>query len=249
MKIYCLYNQKLENFLKEVAELILNKYGGQLNIESLEEIELVNKSAYLYETDGRIISNSKIVVTSRLYELLPCFDITTLKENNNFIKLKKTLYHEMGHINDMTLMPKLYECGFSEVYNKEKIASQFWLEYIADKRTATFEGHQFFDLCDGFVKEDWKCTMCSLDENINSANFAYLTKVLPYFIAATKDINVREKYINQIKNKLLVQFINELDIELRNLEESYLFDDVTILNNLYKILDKYYRKFMLAFRK
>lgn len=249
MKIYCLYNEEFDQFLKEVVEITLSKYGSQLNINSLEEIELVNKNVYPYETDGRIISNSKIVVTSRLYELLPCFDVTTLIENDNFIKLKKTLYHEMGHINDMTLMPKLYECGFSEIHDKEQIASQFWLEYIADKRTATFEGFQYFDLCDSFVKEDWKCTMYSLDVNFTYTNFAYLIKVLPYFMAATREISIREKYINEIRNKLLVQFINELDIELRNLEESYLFDDVTMLNNLYKIINKYYRKFMLAFRR
>ena len=98
MKVYCLYNEVFDQFLKEVVQLILSKYSSQLNIESLEEIELVNKNVYPYETDGRIISNSKIVVTSRLYELLPCFDITTLKENENFIKLKKTLYHELRHI-------------------------------------------------------------------------------------------------------------------------------------------------------
>lgn len=249
MKIYCLYNEEFDQFLKEVVQLILSKYGLQLNIESLEEIELVNKNAYSYETDGKVISNSKIIVTSRLYELLPTLDVKALEDNTNFTILKQTLYHEMGHINDMTLLPKLYECAFSEDPNKEQIASQFWLEYIAEKRTTIFEGFQSFDLCDEFVKEDWRCTMCSLDVNINSTNFAYLTKVLPYFMAATRDNSVRVKYINEIKNKLLVQYINELDIELKNLEDSYLFDDVTMLNNLYNVIDKYYRKFMLAFRR
>lgn len=249
MKIYCLYNEEFDQFLKEVVQLILNKYGSQLNIESLKEIELVNKNTYSYETDGKVINNSKIIVTSRLYELLPTLDIKALENNIYFTTIKQTLYHEMGHINDMTALPKLYECAFNNDSNKEQIASQFWLEYIAEKRTTIFEGHQFWDLCDGFVKEDWKCTMCSLDENINSTNFAYLTKVLPYFMAGTKDVKVREKYINQIKNKLLVQYINELDIELKNLEEIYLFDDVAMLDKLYNVIDKYYHKFMLAFRK
>lgn len=249
LKVYCLYNEGFDQFLKEVVQLILSKYGFQLNIESLKEIELVNKNTYSYETDGKVINNSKIIVTSRLYELLPILDIKALEDNINFTILKQTLFHEMGHINDMVLMPKLYKYAFSEDSNREQIASQFWLEYIAEKRTTIFEGFQSFDLCDGFVKEDWRCTMCSLDENINSTNFAYLTKVLPYFMVATKDINVREKYINQIKNKLLVQYINELDIELKNLEERYLFDDVTMLIGLYNIIDKYYHKFMLNFRK
>ena len=249
LKVYCLYNEGFDQFLKEVVQLILSKYGFQLNIESLKEIELVNKNTYSYETDGKVINNSKIIVTSRLYELLPILDIKALEDNINFTILKQTLFHEMGHINDMVLMPKLYKYAFSEDSNREQIASQFWLEYIAEKRTTIFEGFQSFDLCDEFVKEDWRCTMCSLDVNINSTNFAYLTKVLPYFMAATREISVREKYINEIRNILLIQYINELDLELKNLEKSYLFDDVTMLNNLYNTIDKYYRKFMLAFRK
>lgn len=71
MKVYGSYNQKYHRFLNEVVELILNTYGSQLNIETLEEMELVNKNEYV--TDGRVIDNHKIIVTSRLYELLASF--------------------------------------------------------------------------------------------------------------------------------------------------------------------------------
>lgn len=77
MKIYCLYNQKFHDFLNEVVELILDKYGSQLNIDTLEEVELVNKNTFQYDTDGRVVDSHKIIVTSRLYELLPSLDIKT----------------------------------------------------------------------------------------------------------------------------------------------------------------------------
>ena len=53
MKIYCTYSQELHRFLNEVVKLVLDKYGSQLNINTLEEIELVNKRKYNYITDGK----------------------------------------------------------------------------------------------------------------------------------------------------------------------------------------------------
>lgn len=249
MKIYCSYNEEFHIFLNKVVELILQEYGSQINISSLEEIELVNKNEFAYDTDGRVVDNSKIIVTSRLYELLPSFDIESLGNNKEYKLLKQTLYHEMGHINDMVLMPNLYKCAFSDDNNEEQIVSQFWLEYLAERRSDGFEGIKNFDLCEQFIKESWKCTMISLISNYNSKNFAYLVKVLPYFMAATQEPDTRNYYINQIKNDLLIGFISELDKEILELEKSDLFDDVTMLSGIYDIINKYYKKFMTAFRK
>ena len=80
MQIYCSYNQELYDFLNKVVGLILDKYGTQLNISSLEEIELINKKDLPYETDGKVLSKSKIIVTSRLYELLPTLTIGELND-------------------------------------------------------------------------------------------------------------------------------------------------------------------------
>lgn len=71
MKVYCSYNQELHQFFNEVVELVVNRYGTQLNLTTLEEIELIKKEEIPYETDGKVLSASKIIVTSRLYELLP----------------------------------------------------------------------------------------------------------------------------------------------------------------------------------
>lgn len=94
MKIFCAYSQELHRFLNEVVKLVLDKYGSNLNIHTLEEIELVNKNDLPYETDGKVLSKSKIIVTSRLYELLPTLTISELINNNDYRMLRKTLYHE-----------------------------------------------------------------------------------------------------------------------------------------------------------
>lgn len=249
MKVFCSYNKEFHIFLNEVVELILNKYAFELNIDTLEEIELVNKKEYGYETDGRVIDCHKIIVTSRLYELLPSLDLEKLDGNKDYASLKQTLYHEMGHINDMVLMPELYKCGFCKDNNRERIVSQFWLEYIAEKRSDGFEGIENFDLCNDFVKQSWECTMCSFNSNFNSSNFAYLIKALPYFMATTKDVNIRNKYMNQLRNNLLKEFVDELDKEILTFEKLGLFDDVTVLFGLYNVINKFYKKFMTAFRK
>lgn len=249
MRIYCLYNQKFHIFLNEVVELILDRYGSQLDIDTLEEIELVNKNEFEYDTDGRIINSHKIIVTSRLYELLPTLDIEKLNDNKNYKILRQTLYHEMGHINDMVLMPNLYKCAFREDDSKERIVSQFWLEYIAERRSDGFEGIKNFDLCNDFVKQNWECTLKDFHSNFNSSNFAYLIKALPYFMAATRDFDIKNTYISQLKNILLIEFIKELDNEILNLENRKLFDDVAVLTDLYNIINIFYTKFMIAFRR
>lgn len=40
------------------------------------------------------------MITSRLYDILPCLSIEKLENNPNFKMIVNTLYHEMGHITD-----------------------------------------------------------------------------------------------------------------------------------------------------
>lgn len=244
MNIYCSYKKEFNEFLIKVVKIVINEYAYNLNIKSLEEIELVNQNIYPYLTDGRVIDKSKIIVTSRLYELLPTFNIAQLKEDKNYVSIKRALYHEMGHINDMSFFPVLYNYGFSSIHNKEQVASQFWLEYIAEIRTAIFENLIDLSLCDDFSQKQWNCTMSSLDKNFSDSNFAYLVKVMPYFMAVARRSNSKEFYISKIKNTLLINFIKEIDTELERLEQLKPFDDVVILDELYNIINKYYKQFM-----
>lgn len=243
MKVYCLYEPKYDVFIKEVVNIILDKYGNDLHLSSLEEIELISKEDISYETDGKVLSSRKIIVTSRLYELLPTLNINDLLENNNFKLLKKTLYHEMGHITDMTFMPKLYKCVLdNDEIDKNYIASLFWLEYIAERRTSGFENVNDLEICDDIAKRKWNCSMADPYGHYNEKNFFYLTKILPYFMARTKEPALRNFYLSNIQNKLLREYIKEIDGELKSLELMQIFDEPSVLIGLYKIIDKYYKK-------
>ena len=252
MKVYCSYNQELHQFLNEVVELVVNKYGTQLNLTTLEEIELIKKEEIPYETDGKLLSASKIIITSRLYELLPNLEIDSLKNNEDYGMLRKTLYNEMGHINDMALMPKLYNCILESFENRninaDSIASLFWGEYVAEKRTAFFENVYNLEICDDFVKRKWHCSIADPHAHYGEKNFFYLTKLLPYFMTRTNKKDLREQYLNRIENKLLIQYINEIDNEVRFLETKGLFDDVCFLKRLCTIIDKYYNKFIKKYK-
>lgn len=247
MKIYCLYNEELHIFFNKVVEIILRDYSHKLNIASLNEIELVDKNNLSYVSDAKIISINKFIVSSRLYELLPSYDVLSLQENIDYKTIRQTIYHEMGHINDMTIMPSLYAYGMSEENGKAQIVSRFWLEYIAEERSNGFEGLYKPQLCNQFVQEKWECNSYSICENFNSSNFAYLVKVLPYFMSATSRNNMREHYLELMNNELLLCFISELDIEIRKLEKLDMFDDVTLLYSLYNIICKYYKEFTSAY--
>ena len=173
--------------------------------------------------------------------------------NNDFGMLRKTLYHEMGHINDMTLMPQLYNCILesfeSRKINSDSIVSLFWVEYVAEKRTAFFENIYNLEICDDFVKRKWHCLIADPYTHYGEKNFFYLTKLLPYFMARTNKKDLREQYLNRIENKLLIQYINEMDNEVRFLENKGTFDDVYFLKRLYTIIDKYYKAFMNKYVK
>jgi len=53
LKIYCSYSHEYHIFLNKVVELVLNQYGADLNINTLTEIELVNKNECAYETEKK----------------------------------------------------------------------------------------------------------------------------------------------------------------------------------------------------
>lgn len=252
MKVFCSYDVRYDAFLKAVVKLTIDKYGSQLNINALEEIELVNKRKYNYITDGKAYIG-RIEVTSRLYELLPTLDIEELEDNNEYKLLRKTLYHELGHINDMTLMPKLYGMMFKDFQNGDvslySISILLWIEYVAERRTAGFENVNDMELCDDFVNEKWECSKFEPCLSGNSENFYDLTKLLPYFIARTTNEDIRNQYLDQIENRLVVDYIKEIAIELKYLESKGTFDDPEVLKRVYEIIDKYFNVFMSRYAK
>ena len=129
MNIICRYNKKLEDFLKSVVEYTLGKYGQELNLVNLQQIELINISKFNLEKDGSTDKNgTRIIVTSRLYDMLPCFSIEKIEKDTNFKKIVNTLYHEMGHITDWVRYPKLYAEAETMENVKVGLPALFWLE-------------------------------------------------------------------------------------------------------------------------
>ena len=133
MRVFCAYNQEYDRFLISVVEYVIRKYGDNLDLRNVEEIELI-KTVEDSTTDGRFLG-SRIVVTERLYKMLPTLDIGQLEGNAVFAEIVGVLYHEMGHATDMVRMPKMYTCVLHEDLTLENMATYLFLEYVAELRT------------------------------------------------------------------------------------------------------------------
>ena len=243
MNIICQYNKELECFLRSVVEYTLCKYGQELNLNNLQQIELIDISEFELQKDGTTYENgTKIIVTSRLSDMLPCFSIEQLENNSNFKMIVNTLYHEMGHITDWAKYPKLYKEADTMENKRVGLPALFWIEYLAEKRSCSKAEINNLEFCNQFVQRQWHAYYSSFDD-LKESNFFYLNKVIPYFLARTIDLNIRKKYQGKIKNVLLDDYIRELRAEVENLEKILPFDEPDKLSGLYDIMDKYYKKF------
>lgn len=80
-------------------------------------------------------------------------------------------------------------------------------------------------------------------------NFYYLTKLLPYFMARTNRQDLRQQYLNQIENRLLLEYINEIDTEIRFLEDKEMFDNLEILRGVNEIINNYCKNLVNKYRR
>lgn len=247
MEIVCQYDKELEKFLVAIVEYTLNKYGAELNLQNLKQIELMHISEFDIEKDGSTYDNgTMIVVTSRLYDMLPNYNIKELVNNDNFKMLINTMYHEMGHVSDWIKYPKIYAEAETGQEMEKVLPSLFWLEFLAEVRSCNAEGSNVDEFCTQFVQRQWHSYKNDLSL-IDESNFFYLNKLLPYFIARTKT-DGGKKYLIEIKNSLLREYIDSLVEELDRLENNLPFDDVNMLENLYDIMNEYYKKFKSRFK-
>ena len=128
MEIVCKYNKDLEIFLKQVVQYVIDNYGDNLKLNKLKIIELVKKEEFAYSTDGKTCDDgTKIIVTSRLYELLPTLNLQQLQGDENLEALINTLYHEMIHVTDWNNMPNLYSAVITMNNSKHYLPGLFWL--------------------------------------------------------------------------------------------------------------------------
>lgn len=247
MKVSCSYSQNMDKFIKRVVDYTVDNYALDLDISALKSILLIPSSQLPYHTDGKTCNRgTEILVTSRLYELLPSLEIDKISDNINFKCIVNTLYHEMGHVNDWKKMPNLYMVVERADNIKHAWPALFWLEYISEKRSCSANLISYADFCSSFVKQEWKSNQFNF-QFANEKNFFYLTKVLSYFMARTINYCDRNAYLGVCENELLKKLIADIDAEISKLEKIPLFDDPNKLEPLYKIFDNYLSKFRKRF--
>lgn len=218
MKIECIYNQEYEKFLKEVVAYVTNLCESELDLSGIEKIELIDSNEFDYKTDGKIYNKGKnLIVTSNLYDQLEQLDIKYIENTENFKLIINTLYHEMGHASDWKKMPTLYGLVEDNAASDLGLASLFWLEYLAEKRSSEKGIVNYDSFCLDVAQNEWKMYMVDFDK-VGEHNFLYLCKVLPYFMGRTLDSPKRKKYLDIMKNNLVKKFILELDQEIKNLK-------------------------------
>lgn len=248
MQVFCKYCEELDKFLNEVVEYVLQIYGDELNLTRLDEIELVDKDEFAYETDGKIFEDGrKVVVTSRLYEQLPNYDIEKLENNLIFKSIIGTLHHELIHISDWCMYPDIYKHAFEMEEARKFLPALFWLEYIAEMRSFKEKSDEAVKFCEGVANGTWNAYEFNY-ETTKQTNFFYLLKVLPYFIVRKKYIENDESRL-EIKNPLLQQFVHDLDKELIRLNQIDDLNEIQDLEPLYDIMNEYYKKFKRRYKR
>ncbi len=248
MKVFCKYNKEFDSFLKKTVRYTIDRYGQYLDVTDIEEIELQDIKDFSYETDGKTYDGGrKILVTSRLYELIPSFDIRKIKNDRNFKMIINTQFHEMGHATDWKRMPNLYNAVIMRPTSEDGIASLFWVEYLAEKRSQVFSPLDYDSFCNDFVTSHWKAYKSDLDSTRHD-NFTYLCKVMPYFLVRTIEPDKRKQYLDIIENQLLKDFILEITEEIVRLESIPFFDDTRELGGLYDIINKYFVEFQKVYK-
>lgn len=104
-------------------------------------------------------------------------------------------------------MPNLYRVVEENPTSAEGVASLFWLEYIAEKRSVEKNLVDHDSFCTDIAKSEWRAYKTEFGR-AGSDNFTYLCKVLPYFMGRTIDPQKRKKYMGIMKNRLVKEFDN-----------------------------------------
>lgn len=246
MEIICRYSHDFERFLGEAVDYVLHAYAKDLDLSNLREIELVDKLDH--ETDGMTRNGgTQIYLTSRLYRTLPSLSIPNILDNPDFKMLCNTIYHEMGHAHDWLKMPNLYSIAEKQKDTKESISCLFWLEYVAEKRSESIGLVDHRQFCEDFSQRRWRAFRANSSGDESEYNFFYLQKALSYFMARTLDSSLRTRCLAMMKNRLLCSLVLELDGQLKSIERNMPFDDVTQIENIYVVLNRYWNKFRREF--
>lgn len=152
----------------------------------------------------------------------------------------------MGHATDWKKMPNLYNAVELCPTSKDGIASLFWVEYLAEKRSQAFFQSDDDSFCNNFAKGHWRAYKSDLSSTRNDS-FSYLCKLMPYFLARTIELDKRKQCLDIMENQLLKDFVLEITKEIERLESLPFFDDPQELGGLYDIINKYFVEFQKAY--
>ena len=234
----CKFNKNYEVFLKHVYEYVVKNFVKDFNVSVLNKIEIV--PSLPCSSDGRI-EGTNILLSKRLYDLLPTLDIDLLRDNNDFNLIVSTLYHELCHLNERTILPNFHAICNRDNIDIDYFVAQFWIEYIVETKTNAIFKRNKSKFCDDIAINEWKINKADYDTQ-NTTNYFYLIKVLPYALAYCH--NQKSDYVAQIKNPIVRNMVIELYDAISNVQNKYPVDDMNSLNEIKRIFSTYQKKFL-----
>ncbi len=234
----CKFNKNYEVFLKHVYEFVIENFAKDFNLSVLNKIEIVPSLPCL--SDGRI-EGTTILLSKRLYDLLPTLDLDLLRDNDDFNLIISTLYHELCHLNEQTILPNIHAICNRDDIDIDYFVAQFWIEYIVEIKTNAVFKRNKSNFCDDIALNEWKINNADYDTQ-NTTNYFYLIKVLPYALAYYH--NEKSDYVARIKNPIVRNMTVELYDALSNIQNEYPVDDMNSLNEIKRIFLTYQKTFL-----
>lgn len=228
----CKFNKNYELFLSHVYKYIITNFAQDFNLSSLRRIEIVDSLPGL--SDGRMVDANTILLSKRLYDLLSTFDIKLLKNDDNFNSIVGTLYHELCHINEQTIMPNIHSLCYNDEIDIEYCAALFWIEYIVELKTNKALKRNKDKFCNDVASCEWNIDKFNFEDD-DTSNYFYLIKVLPYVLASCcNDRN--SSYFDSIKNTSVKNIAIELNNAVLESLREYPFDDINKLHKIKTVL-------------
>ena len=234
----CKFNKNYEVFLKLVYKYVVDNFAKDFNLSVLNKVEIV--PSLPCSSDGRI-EGTNILLSKRLYDLLPTLDLDLLRDNNDFDLIVSTLYHELCHLNERTILPNIHAICNRDDIDIDYFVAQFWIEYIVEIKTNAVFKRNKSKFCDDIALNEWKINKADYDTQ-NTTNYFYLIKVLPYALAYCH--NQKSDYVVQIKNPIVRNMVIELYDAISNVQNKYPVDDMNSLNEIKRIFSTYQKTFL-----
>jgi len=204
--------------IKDILKDLEVNYISSLDLSEFKGIKIVDDNYLHQDSDGRL---------EKEQILLPCTKIKKALSNvynDDYKKLRTTIYHELVHLDFKNKYPKLHnlydELNLNEEYDKA-IPIQIWAEFNAQKESEKIA-------TESAIKIYFK-SFCDYNWNLhNELDFIKLKKHLPYIIVRINGRHLnREKSLSLIRNdyvKKIIIRVEEILYKLSNLEYEDSYD-------------------------